>query len=166
MPKNHGKNKAKKESKADKLDRLHREYGAIQEELNEIDRTITGLETEYQADATSRKAYQKSTYAKLSEAYDKRDALSAKLQRKQTEYNAVEAEPESSSTEGSKKSRSSGSSSEGRRSSRSSDPAVIGWDCGVCGGNNFTDPWGLDNMCACGHQFCDNDDHCTVQWNP
>lgn len=163
MPKSNGKGKAKKESKTNKLNRISRECRRIQEKLDETDRTITSLEAQYQADATSRKAYQKSTYQKLSEAYDKRDALRAELQQRQTEYSAVETEPEPSSSDESKKSRSSGG---GGGSSGSSAPALIGWDCGGCGGGNVTDPWGLDNVCACGHQFCDDDDHCTVQWNP
>jgi hypothetical protein len=166
MPKSHGKSKAKKESKTDKLNQIHRELRRIQEKLDKTNRTITSLEAQYQADATSRQAYQKSTYKKLSAAYDKRDALSTELQQEQAEYNVVEAELESSSGDESKKSGGSGSSGGGHGSSGSSAPATIGWDCGTCQGGNFTDPWGLDNTCACGHQFCDDDDHCTVQWNP
>jgi len=166
MAKSHGKRKAKKESKTDKLNRIDRELGRIQEKLDEINGTIAYLEPQYQADATSRQAYQKSTYQELSVAYDKRDALSTELQQKQAEYDAVEAELESSSDDDSKKSGGSGSSGGGHGSSGSSAPAMIGWDCGTCGGGNFTDPWGQDNTCACGHQFCDNDDHCRVQWNP
>lgn len=69
----------------------------------------TGLslasKAQYQIDATSRRAYQKSTYNKLSEAYDKQNALSAELQQKQAERNAVDLDPESSSGDDSEKSR-------------------------------------------------------------
>jgi hypothetical protein len=167
MAKSHGKSKAKKESKTDKLNRIHREWKGIEEKLDETNETITSLEAQYQADATSRQAYQISTYQKLSAAYEQRDALNTKLQQAQTEYNTVEAELESSSSDDeSKKSGGSGSSGGGHGSSGSSAPAIIGWNCGGCRRDNFTDPWELDNTCTCGHQFCGNDDHCNAQWNP
>jgi hypothetical protein len=172
MAKSHRKSKAtkeskaKKESKTDKLNRIGRELGRIQEKLDEINKTIAYLEPQYDADATSRRAYQKATYDELSAAYDKRYTLNTELQQKQDEYNAVEAELESSSDDESKKSGDSGSSGGGHGSSGSSAPAIMGWDCGACGEGNFNDPWGLDNTCACGHQFCGNDNHCMAQWNP
>jgi hypothetical protein len=164
MPRKH-KSKARRESKTDELNRIGRELGKIQEKLNETNKTITSLDAQYQADATSRKAYQKLTYQELSVAYDRRDALNTELNQKQAEYNAVEVEPESSSSDESKKS-GAGSSGGGYGSSGSSAPAMIGWECGACMGTNFNDPWGLDNTCACGHQICDIDIHCAVQWNP
>jgi hypothetical protein len=164
MPRKY-KSKARRESKTDQLNRIDRELRKIQEKLNEANETITSLNAQYQADATSRKAYQKSTYQKLSVAYDRRGALDTELKQKQAEYNAVEAEPESSSSDESKKS-GAGSSGGGYGSSGSSPPAMIGWECGACIETNFNDPWGPDNTCACGHQFCDIDIHCAVQWNP
>jgi chromosome segregation ATPase len=104
MAKSHRKNRAKKESKTDKLNRISGEWRRIQEKLDETNSTITSLEAQYQADATSRQAYQKSTYQELSAAYDKRDALGTEIEQKQAEYNAIEAELESSSDDESKKS--------------------------------------------------------------
>ncbi|KAJ9130311.1 hypothetical protein NKR23_g12260 [Pleurostoma richardsiae] len=164
MPKSHRRSKVK-ESKTDKLNRVAQEYKNIQEKLDETNRTVVSLETQYQADATNRHAYQKSTYQKLSAAYKTQGALSAELQQKQAEYDRIEAEPESSSSDESEK-RTSGSSVGRVSSSGSSAPATIGWDCGTCEANNFTDPWGPDNICTCGHRFCDEDTHCTAQWNP
>ena len=80
MAKSHGKSKAKKESKTDKLNRIGGELRRIQEKLDETDRNITSLEAQYQADATSRQAYQISTYEKLSAAYEQREDLNTELQ--------------------------------------------------------------------------------------
>jgi hypothetical protein len=53
--------------------------------------------------------------------------------------------------------------------------AILDWACCVCDGSNFTDPWGPDALCGCGHQYCrdgDDDDHdndnqhCSVEWDP
>ena len=143
-----------------------RECMKLEDELNELEASITRLQVQYQADATSRKAYQKATYDKLSRAYDKRESLSYELQQKQAEYNAVMERPESSTSHSSYISGTSSSSGLDRRSSKSSAPAIIGWDCGACGRANFTDPWEDNNTCTCRHRFCEDDNHCTVQWNP
>lgn len=162
----HGKTKAKKESKTVKLNRLEGECRDIQRKLAEKEAIISTLEQQYQVDADGRAAYKKSTYEKLSKAYDKRERYNAELQQKQSEYAATEAEPESSSSDESKRSRNSKRSSGRSGSSKSADPATIGWDCGICGTSNINDPWGPVNWCACGHQFCDNDECCAVQWDP
>jgi len=161
---NNIKGKAK-ESKTKILNRLYEELNNIQQELDEVIGLITRLEPIYEIDATSRKAYQKSTYNELSKAYDKQSALKTEYEQKRAEYDAAYAKHESSSGEESPVSKSnSGSSRKG--SSGSSAPAEIGWDCGTCSRSNHSDPWGPDNMCGCGHVFCGDDDHCTVQWNP
>jgi hypothetical protein len=62
-------------------------------------------------------------------------------------------------------------------SSCSEDPAILGWTCDNCDGTSFTDPWGPDARCGCGHQYCqDGDDnhddhdhnnqHCSPEWDP
>ncbi|KAI1291674.1 hypothetical protein F5Y03DRAFT_400519 [Xylaria venustula] len=165
----HGKHKAKgkhnakgkpKPTKTERLNYLYREYQRLEGDLVRINEDITTLEAQYQVDSTGRAAYKKSTYNQLSSAYNSQTRLQAELQTKWAEYKAVLAEPESSSDE-SKTSGLSGSLG-AASSSRSSAPAIIGWDCS-CGRNNFTDPWGPDNWCGCGHQFCDDNNHCTVQ---
>ena len=100
----------------------------VQQSIIENDKIITVLEAEYQEDASSRRAYQKSTHEKLSKAYDRQAALQIKFEAKQTEYNIVDAEKESSGEESSKKS----SNSVRTGSSVSSTPAVLCWACG-CG---------------------------------
>lgn len=162
----HGKRSSKKESKTEKLNRLGQEWREIQEKIDQNDAVINNLETQYQIDADGRWAYKKSTYGQLSAAYDKRERYGADLQAIKVEYAATEAEIEYSSGEESMKSTGSRSSGCYSGSSKSSAPAIIGWDCGRCQRPNFTDPWGLENRCGCGHQFCETDDCCAVQWNP
>lgn len=185
--KDNGKSNASKESKTVRLSTIAQDIKALQEKIADYGSRIEDLNYQYEKEVKSRSVYAKSTGNKLSETYDKQAAASAKLEQKEALYEAIAAEPESSSSDESRKSK--GSKHSGHSgSSKSSRPAIEGWDCGNCSRTNYTTPDGPDNICGCGHRFCDVEaevvvlagydrdgieifrtelvPHCSVQWNP
>ncbi|KAI1132512.1 hypothetical protein F5Y10DRAFT_293598 [Nemania abortiva] len=147
-----------KSFKTETLNRLQQEHSRLKQELTNVNETITTLEHQSQLDPTSQEIYNE-----LASALQSKTILQAEIEIKEEEYRIIQTEPESSSDE-SKTSRLSGSPG-AASSSGSSAPAILGWSCG-CGSTNFNDPWGPDNLCTCGHEFCDIDTHCSVEWDP
>lgn len=97
--KDHGKGKALEESKTVRLNTIARDIRALKEKIAEYGKRIEDLNVQYEKEVKNRSAYAKSTDKMLSETYDKQTAASAKLEQKEALYEAVGAEPESSSSD-------------------------------------------------------------------
>ncbi|KAI0878450.1 hypothetical protein GGS24DRAFT_496702 [Hypoxylon argillaceum] len=163
----HGKKSEKKgkekPSITDTLKQISSDVRALERKLADLNAAIPSLQAKCRANASSKASRRKSAAKELGSAYDKQSKLQNLIDSKLAQYKAIQAELDDSSDGSQSSLFSEGISS--ASSSISSSPAYLGWDCG-CGQPNFTDPWGFDNWCICGHQYCDDEMHCSIQWNP
>src|SRR3982074_1168083 len=91
--KDHGNDKAPKESKTVRLSTIARDIRALKEKIAEYSRRIESLNVQYDKEVRHRSVYAKSTGKELSETYDKQAAASAKLEQKKALYKAGAAAP-------------------------------------------------------------------------
>ncbi|KAK0732977.1 hypothetical protein B0T26DRAFT_797132 [Lasiosphaeria miniovina] len=129
----------KKESRTDTLRTLYTTLTSQAAKIQKQSETVEGLTEEYQnvQNDPAKHVFIKSTYDKLTRAFDKLESYRTAYATIEADYNALldQAGSSSASSSGGGGSRPSSASGSSKSSARE---AGAWWECGVCEGNGVT----------------------------